>query len=225
MVERITNASRDRTGIEVPQSQQEVRGAADLGGRADKVRKGSAPLWGAFGATFRKREAGLYQRVESAAKLTEGENPEGNKYENSQRLLDYLSGKAEPSDPELKAEIAELRKEVPTLLAKESESHDHLDSGSEADVRHDTDNGVVYKLYNAKDGKLGGYVPEDLRLRRDNEITVSAGERPTFPELIERRERSNSHGAEWNAGCLRMENWGGPSATDKRRYIEALKQG
>ena len=132
MVDRLTNASRDRTGIEVPQSQQEVRGAPDFGGRANKGRKGSAPLWGELGATFRKREAGLYQRVGAAGTLIESENPEADKYENSQRLLDYLSGKAEPSDPELRAEIAELRKEIPAIPVSAFEGHRDLDSGSEA---------------------------------------------------------------------------------------------
>ena len=56
---------------------------------------------------------------------------------------------------------------------------------------------------------MGRYVPGELRLRRDNEISVSTGERPTFPELIERIERRNSHGGGWNTGFLRMENWGG----------------
>ena len=198
------------------------RGVADIGGGAAKGRKGSAPLWRPLGETFRKREASLYQRVESAATLINSENPEVSKYENSQRLLDYLSGKADPDGSELKAEITELRKEIPTIPASTFQGLEGLDAGSEADAYHDEESGVVYKLYKVNGGKMDG----ELRLRWDNEISVSTGGRPTFPELIERIERSNSHGAEWNTGFfLRMENWGGPSATDKRRYIEALKQG
>ena len=90
-----------------------------LEGARIRAEKGSAPLWRPLGATFRKREAALYQRVESAAALIRAANPEDPenpkdpaRYENPQKLFDYLSGKETPSDPDLKAESAELRKEI-----------------------------------------------------------------------------------------------------------------
>ena len=89
--------------------------AASLGQAGDKAffknqaQTQGLPSYGdLFGATFRAREASLYQRIESAAALIEAgnhesaqadENPKDPaKYENSQKLFDYLSGKETPSD-------------------------------------------------------------------------------------------------------------------------------
>ena len=200
MVNALTGASRDTGGIEVPQSQQEVRGLADLGGGATKGRKGSAPLWRPLGTTFRSREASLYQRVDAAAALIRTANPEDAenpkdpaKYENSQKLLDYLSGKQEPTDPELKTAITELRKEIPTIPAKQFESR-HLDSGAEADVFHDVESGIVHKLFDVKGGKLSGYVPGEIRLDRGGGVRISMGPTATVSDLFTRMERANTHG-------------------------------
>lgn len=204
MVDRIRGGSRDREGIEVPQSQQEIRDPAGAGRGANPGRKGSAPLWGTLGGTFRKREADLYGRVESAAKLIASANPEdpGNprdpaRYENSQKLFDYLVGKETPADFELKAQIAELRKEIPVIPGKNIPG-DHLDSGIEADVFHDQNSGVVHKLYSINNGgigKKGAYVPGQLSLGADREIRISRGAKPTLSDFLGRMERSNSHGA------------------------------
>jgi hypothetical protein len=207
MVDRITGASRNREGIEVPESQQEVRGLAPAGSGANPGRKGSAPLWRTLGGTFRQREAELYGRIENAAQLIRAANPENPenprdpaKYENSQKLLDYLTGKETPTDPELQAQIAELRKEIPVIPGKNIPG-DHLDSGVEADVFYDPSGGVVHKLYginNGVVGKRGGvssYVPGRLSLGADKEIRVAAGARPTISDLLGRMERSNSQGA------------------------------
>ena len=207
MVDRITGASRDQEGIEVPQSQQEVRGLARAGGGANPGRKGSAPLWRAVGETFRKRESELYGKIENAAELIRGTNPENPenprdpaKYENSQRLLDYLTGKETPADPELQAQITELRKEIPVIPGKNIPG-DHLDSGVEADVFYDPSGGVVHKLYGVNNGVVGkrggvsSYVPGRLSLGADNEVRVAAGARPTMSDLFGRMERSNSQGA------------------------------
>ena len=204
MVNALTGASRDRGGIEVPQSQQEVRGAANTGGGANPGRKGSAPLWRPLGGTFRKREAELYQRIESAAKLIRAENPENPKvrrdpakYENSERLFNYLVGKEVPTNPELRDLVAEIRKEVPTIPA-EKFTQRYLDTGAEADVYHDTDSGVVHKLYGVYDGAIGrkgAYVVGGLSLGSDKEIRVAMGDRATLSDHFGRMERSNSHGA------------------------------
>jgi hypothetical protein len=194
MVNRITNLGRNKAGLEIPESESEVRGIADLGGSTRKGGSGSAPIWQALGGTFRKREAALYQRLGAASKLVAAENPEADKYQVSQRFLDYLSGKEIPSDPELQAEIGELRKEIPTVSARTFAQLKDLDAGSEAFVQHDEDGGVVYKLYNVSNGKLGGYVPGQLSLRRDGEVVPAQGDPPTFMDFLERMERSNSHG-------------------------------
>ena len=202
MVNALTGASRDKGGIEVPQSESQVRGAADLGGGANPGRKGSASLWRPLGETFRKREASLYQKVESAAKLIRAANPEDSenpkdpaRYQNSQALLDYLSGRQEPTDPDLKAEITELRKEIPTVSVMEFRGLRYLDSGAEASVYHDIDNGVVYKFYPIRDGALeNSYVPGQIRLDRGRDIRIGMGERPTVTDLLSRMERANSHG-------------------------------
>ncbi len=94
----------------------------------------------------------------------------------------------------MRDQITQLRKEIPTVPAKEFESHGHLDSGSEADVFHDVRNGIVYKLYPIKDGKLGGYVPGQFRLDRGGDIRISMGDMPTVQDLLSRMERGNTHG-------------------------------
>ncbi|MFZ0708420.1 MAG: hypothetical protein WAM53_00115, partial [Terrimicrobiaceae bacterium] len=208
MVNALTNASRDKEGIEVPASQQEIRDPAGARSRTNPGRKGSAPLWGSLGATFRSREASLYKGVDEAAALIDSANPHepGTKpedsyrhsptdYQNSQKLFDYLSGKEVPDDPGLRDRITELRKEIPTIPAKAFEGNGHLDSGSEADVFHDARGGVVYKLYTIKDGKVpGAYNPGQFRLDRGGDIRISMGDRPTVQDVLLRMERSNTHG-------------------------------
>jgi hypothetical protein len=75
MVNRITGASRDR-GRHRNRGIPTRSGLAGAGGRAGKGGSGSAPIWGSLGETFRKREASLYQRIDSAAALIEAGNPE-----------------------------------------------------------------------------------------------------------------------------------------------------
>jgi len=83
-----------------------------------------------------------YQGVESAAKLIRRANLEDPnnpkdpaKYRNSQRLFDYLAGKETPTDPELRAEIAALRKEIPVIPASTFEALRDFDSGSKWNER------------------------------------------------------------------------------------------
>ena len=207
MVNALTGASRDKGGIEIPQSEQEVRGTANLGRGTNPGRKGSAPVWRPLGGTFRKREAELYRKIEGAAELIRRDNPENPenpkdpaKYENSQKLFDYLSGKETSADSELQAAIGELRREIPVIPAENFLSLRYLDSGVESDVHHDTDSGVVYKLYGVYKGSMGkprqgAYVPGELSLGADKEIRVAMGPSPTLSQFFGRMERANSHGA------------------------------
>jgi hypothetical protein len=142
MVERIRNLSRNQGGLEIPESQQEVRGLADLGSGKNQGRKRSASLWRPLGETFRKREAALSQKIGSAAALIRAQNPEDlenpndpAKYEVSQKLFNYLFGAEVPSDPELRGEITELCKESPTVPASTFEGLRDFDSGSKWNER------------------------------------------------------------------------------------------
>jgi hypothetical protein len=63
-------------------------------------------------------------------------NPESGKYEViSQKLFNYISGAEVPSDPELRDEITELCKEIPTVPASTFEELRDLDSGSKWNER------------------------------------------------------------------------------------------
>ena len=97
MVDRITGASRNQGGIEIPESQPEVRGLAGAGGGKNQGRKGSAPIWKSIGETFRKREAQLYRKIESAAALIRAENPEDP--ENLNRILGDPRLVSRPASP------------------------------------------------------------------------------------------------------------------------------
>ena len=109
---------------------------------AESGPKRVCPLMEPLGETFRKREAGLYSKDWIGGKLIRDsrtpKNPrirESGKYALSQKLFDYLFGEEFPADPELRDEITELRKEIPTVPASTFEELRDLNFGSKWNER------------------------------------------------------------------------------------------
>jgi hypothetical protein len=110
MVRRLANLGRDQGGLQLPESEAEVRGTPNLGRRAQPGRGGPSSIWRSLGASFRRREATLYRKLDSATELIRGDQPGVDESTVGDQLIDYLSGKYVPFNAETEKEINELRK-------------------------------------------------------------------------------------------------------------------
>lgn len=173
------------------------RGAAAGGARAGSI-------WKTLGRSFRRREAALHGRIQEASRAIsrgiQSVRPDLSEqqlgYETGQVLFDHLVNPDEPVDDiELAGYIDQIRDRVPVVPQTNFTSLPELETGAEARVFHDTEAGVVYKLFKVQDGKAGAYVPGEIRLGGDNQIRVAPGPRPSFQEFLSRIDRANSQGS------------------------------
>jgi hypothetical protein len=56
--------------------------------------------------------------------------------------------------------------------------------GAEAQVHHDEEGKVVYKLFKVQDGKASAFVPGQMRMAEDGQIRITADPRPTFQNSL-----------------------------------------
>ena len=165
-------------------------GAEPGGGRPPSV-------WQSLGGAFRAREKEVHRSFESTLGAISRLNPDQNKYEVSQRLFDYLMAPEKAiDDPEIESDVANLREQIPLLNREQITKHKQLQSGSEAQVYHDTEGGVVYKLFPVKEGRTGLYIPGHIRLRpgERRDIGLEMGPKPSFEQFLARVNNVNNHG-------------------------------
>jgi hypothetical protein len=192
MVERATDQGRHPTRIperpSLPTFGDLQRPRSDARPRRERP----ASPWQSLGGAFRRRDAEIHRRLESALGFLRRLNSNIDHYGTGQRIFDYLAGSKIPSDPGLAREIAELRQAIPTVDSARFKKLPQLQEGAEAKVYHDVAGGVVYKLFRVKEGKAGAFVPGTLRRGEEGQIRMSAGPRPSFAEFLSRMARSNA---------------------------------
>jgi hypothetical protein len=195
MVRRLANLGGDQGGLRLPESEAEVRGAADPGRRTPASRGGITSVWRSLGVSFRQREAALHRKIDSAIELIRGDDPGLDESTIGGQLIDYLSGKYVPFNAETEKEINDLRKEIPVVPVEKFRKFKHLGAGQEANAFHDIENGIVYKIYQVDhEGDLdGGYAVGDMRLRSDGDIGISEGDRHTLPIFLKRMANHAAH--------------------------------
>src|SRR3954465_60985 len=115
MVERSADAGGDPAGV--PERPQ-LPSFGDLeraGGDALQGRGRSASRWRSLGEAFRGRDAESDRRAAAASARAASLTPALGKYEHGQQLFDLLRGFETAADPDLAAQIAALRAEIPTV--------------------------------------------------------------------------------------------------------------
>ena len=202
MVRAMAQQVADAGGNEVPSGnvsfgdlQRFGSGAEPRGGRVPSV-------WRTLGEPFRRRDEEIHRRAREAYEqiseriqaLKPDWSPREVAYESAQVLFDYLSGKEPLNDRQLAERIASLRAEIPSVDSTKFRALPQLKKGAEAQVHHDAEGLVVYKLFRVKDGETGAYVPGQMRMANDGQIRIVAGPRPTFSELLGRMARTNAAG-------------------------------
>ena len=192
MVRAMAQQVADAGGNQIPSGSVSFGDLQRPGGGAQPGGRRVASVWRSVGESFRRRDAKLHRRIESAAGVLRRLNPQATEYEIGQRLFDYLAGAKQVSDAQLAEEAAALRAEIPSLDSAKFRTFPQLGEGSEAKVYHDEEGKVVYKLFKVQDGKAGAFVPDKMRLGGDGQIRVAAGPRPTFLEFLERMARTNA---------------------------------
>jgi hypothetical protein len=195
MVKRLGNLGRDQGGLQLPESEAEVRGTPNLGRRTQPGRGGTPSVWRSLGVSFRRREAALYRKIDSAVELIRGDIPGADETSVGGQLIDYLTGKETPFNAETQKEINDLRREIPVVPVENFRKFKHLGAGQEANAFHDTENGIVYKIYQVDhEGDMhGGYAVGDMRLRSDGDIGISEGHRHTVPIFLKRMANTVAH--------------------------------
>ena len=150
MVRAMAQQVADGGGNQIPSGSVSFGDPQRLGGGAQPGGGRIASVWGSVGESLRGRDAELHRRIKSAAGVLQQLNPQGSGYEIGQRLFDYLAGTKQVSDPQLAAEIAVLRAEIPSVDAARFRSLPQLNEGAEAQVYHDEEGKVVYKLFKVR---------------------------------------------------------------------------
>jgi hypothetical protein len=196
MVRALANREANAGGAGFPEGSLSQAGLRHLrSGATPRGGRGPA-LWEAVGGPFRRRAAELHQSFKRAGQTLQALVPGNeNRYKRSQELFDLLTHPdKEVTDPELAAEVENLREQVPVLDLDKFIQHPQLRSGKEARVHHDKDGRVVYKLFRMQEGKIGAYVPGKMSLDADKNIRLSMGRKPSLIDFMNRMNNVNQHG-------------------------------
>ena len=160
-----------------------------------------APARGSdFPDAVKARDRETHQGFERAREAIQRENPgiSGSPSQQGRDLIDYLAGRqAPPEGSHVAKAIAFLKDRVPVVSPRVFDSLKQIDEGRTSRAFLSGKGSSVYKLVTVRDnGKVSGYLPEDVRFdRKLGAISIRGTDQFSVFDLFDAIDLSNQEGS------------------------------